>query len=229
LNVITKAQLLKPIFFVILAFDLLAIITQHEEWRYVSKPLLVLSLLGYFLNETDGMTGGLRTWMILALLLSWAGDVLLLFEARNDLFFLLGLGSFLLAHTCYIIFFHLIRLKEGIPGKLWPLLIVAVYYTALIYLLSPHLGDMKLPVRIYAIVISFMFMLAMHMIYLPAKKTGQWMLLGALLFVLSDSILAIDRFYYSFSPAGWLVMLTYGAAQFALVVGGIKYLKNLKP
>jgi uncharacterized membrane protein YhhN len=98
------------------------------------------------------------------------------------------------------------------------------YYAVLITVLSPHLGDMKLPVCIYGIVISFMFFLAMHMLSIPNKIAGRWMMLGALLFVISDSILAIDKFYSSFDFAGILIMLTYGSAQLFLVQGAVKYL-----
>ena len=73
----------------------------------------------------------------------------------------------------------------------------------LISWLSPYLGDMKLPVRIYGIVISFMFMLAMHMLFIKNKTAGKWMMIGALLFVISDSVLAINKFYQSFEAAGY--------------------------
>lgn len=51
------------------------------------------------------------------------------------------------------------------------------------------------------------------------------MLAGAALFVLSDSVLAINKFYQSFELAGLLIMLTYGAAQYFIVKGAIEYLR----
>ncbi|MEI9908514.1 MAG: lysoplasmalogenase family protein [Bacteroidota bacterium] len=69
-------------------------------------------------------------------------------------------------------FLHLIRVKENVRGNAWLLLIVVVYYVALIMLLSPYLDDMKLPVRVYGIVISFMFLLAMHMFFIKNKIAG---------------------------------------------------------
>ena len=103
-------------------------------------------------------------------------------------------------------------------------MIVVIYYAALITFLSPFLGDMKLPVRIYGIVISFMLMLAMHMLYIKHKIAGKWMMAGALLFVISDSVLAINRFYQSFEIAGVIIMLTYGLAQLFIVEGAIRYI-----
>jgi uncharacterized membrane protein YhhN len=68
-----------------------------------------------------------------------------------------------------------------------------------------------------------MFMLAMHMLYIKNKKAGQCMMMGALLFVASDSVLAVNKFYQPFEAAGIIIMLTYGLAQLLIVKGTIKY------
>ncbi len=106
------------------------------------------------------------------------------------------------------------------------MLIVVVYYLAIITFLSPYLGDMKLPVRVYAIVISFMFMLAMHMLFIKNKNAGRWMMLGSLLFVISDSMLAVNKFYGSFEVAGIIIMLTYGLAQLFITEGAVRYISS---
>lgn len=149
-----------------------------------------------------------------------------MFQQNDDLFFILGLSAFLIAHIFYIIFFHQLRVKENVKGNAWLLLLVVVYYAVLITLLSPYLHDMKLPVRVYALVISFMFMLAMHMLFIKNKIAGRWMMTGALLFVISDSVLAIDKFYQSFAIAGALIILTYGLAQLFIAEGAIKYITS---
>jgi uncharacterized membrane protein YhhN len=148
------------------------------------------------------------------------------FQQNDQLFFLLGLSAFLIAHIFYVVFFHSVRVKEGVKGNLWLLVIVVIYYAVLITFLSPYLADMKLPVRIYGIVISFMFMLAMHMLFIKNKIAGQWMMTGALLFVISDSVLAVNKFYQSFELAGVVIMLTYGLAQLFIVEGAIKYITS---
>jgi uncharacterized membrane protein YhhN len=187
----------------------------------------LLIILGvYFLFETNKFISAQKKWILLALFFSWTGDVLLIFQENKSIFFLLGLSAFLIAHIFYIFFFHSIRVIENIKSNLWLLVVVVIYYAVLITLLSPHLGDMKLPVRIYGIVISFMFMLAMHMLYIKNKVTGRWMMIGALLFVLSDSTLAINKFYQSFEAAGILIMLTYGLAQLFIIEGAIRYITS---
>lgn len=167
---------------------------------------------------------GLRKWILLALLFSWLGDMLLLFQENDPFFFLLGLSAFLAAHIFYIIFFHWVRVKEQIKSNIWLLLLVVAYYAALISFLSPYLGDMKLPVRVYGLVISFMFMLAMHMFFIKDRRAGRMMMSGALLFVISDSVLAINKFYQPFTLADPFIMLTYGLAQLFITEGAARYM-----
>jgi uncharacterized membrane protein YhhN len=106
------------------------------------------------------------------------------------------------------------------------MLAVAVYYFLLISLLSPYLGDLRFPVRLYGLVISFMFLLAMHMLYCKNKTAGLYFLAGAILFILSDSVLAINKFYRPFESAGIIIMLTYGLAQLFLATGAIRYINS---
>lgn len=214
------------LFFAILIADLVAVQLHYKIAEYIFKPLIVIWLLAYFILQLRVIRSNLKKWIMAALLFSWLGDVLLMSQDDNPLFFLLGLSAFLLAHIFYIFFFHFIRKEENIKSRWWLALIVAVYYALMISLLSPYLGDMKLPVRVYAVVISFMFMLAMHMLFIKNKKAGLWMMAGALLFVVSDSALAINKFYQSFETAGLVVMITYGLAQLFLTEGAIRYISS---
>jgi uncharacterized membrane protein YhhN len=208
-----------------LAAHLAGILISHQALQFISKPLIVIALIGYFLSATKKTA--FTKWVLLALFFSLAGDVLLLFQVKDDIFFLLGLSAFLLAHIFYILFFHRVRVNEAIEGRWWLLLIVVIYYAVLISFLSGYLGDMKLPVRVYGVVISFMLMLALHMGFLENKKAGRLMMAGALLFVVSDSVLAINKFYLSFEAAGVIIMLTYALAQLFIVRGAVAYLASV--
>ncbi len=211
---------------VVFAVHLAGIYRSNEMLQVFSKPLLVILLIVYFLSQTRIWNDTLKKWIPAALFFSWVGDVLLMFQGENQLFFLLGLSSFLLAHIFYIVFFHNIRIRENIKSSWLLLFIVVVYYAVLITLLSPYLGTMKLPVRVYGIFISFMFLLAMYMLFIKNKPAGRLMMTGALFFVISDSILAINKFYQSFEPAGIIIMLTYGLAQLFITEGAIKYIRK---
>lgn len=211
-------------FFLILIAELVSEGAQNKIAEYVFKPLIVIWLLAWFILRTRTVRSPLKKWIILGLLFSWAGDVLLMFQDDNSVFFLLGLSSFLVAHIFYILFFHFIRINENIRGRWFLLLIVALYFVVIIFILSPDLGEMSLPVRIYAVVISIMFMLAMHMLFIKNKTAGLFMMTGAMCFIISDSLLALNKFYYSFPMAGIFVMATYGLAQFFITYGANRYI-----
>lgn len=214
------------LFLLALAGDIIGIQLDNNLLQTIFKPLIIPTLIGYLDSQVKSLTAGLSKSIVLALLFSLSGDVMLMFQSKNDIFFLLGLSSFLIAHIFYIVFFHKIRVKEQVKSNIALLAIVVVYYVCLIALLSPRLGDMKLPVRIYGIVISFMFMLAMHMLSIKNKIAGKWMMWGALLFVISDSVLAINKFYQPFEQAGVVIMLTYGLAQLFIVKGATAYINS---
>ena len=211
-------------FFAALAGDIAGIVLENDLIQYICKPLIILSLAVYFASITKKDKNKLVRWILLALLFSWIGDILLLFQETDPDFFLFGLSAFLLAHIFYIIFFHRIRTLENIKSNILLVFIVAVYYAALIIWLSPYLEDMKLPVRIYGVVISFMLMLALHMLFSRNRIAGKWMTAGAVLFVISDSVLAINKFYQPFELAAVVVMLTYGLAQLFIVLGASRYI-----
>ncbi len=186
--------------------------------------MLLIILAVYFILSTNAVSSNLKKWITGALFFSWVGDILLLFVNNNAGFFLAGLSSFLIAHVCYIFFFHLVRMQENVRGKIFLLLPVLIYYVILMMMLSPSLGDMKLAVRIYGVVICFMLMLALHMLYIKDKIAGLMLMDGALLFVISDSVLAMNKFYSPFKGAGIIIMLTYGIAQLLITQGAIRYI-----
>lgn len=214
------------IFLFVLIIHVVGLCTGSRTTEIITKPLLLIVLIAYFIISTNSFSSGLKKWILGALFFSWIGDVLLLFVEDNPAFFLAGLSSFLLAHLFYIFFFHIVRIQENVRGKIFLLLPVLFYYAILMIILSPRLGDMKLPVRIYGIVICFMLMLALHMRYIKYSKAGLLMMTGACLFVVSDSVLAINKFYSPFKYAGVIIMLTYGVAQWLITRGAIEYISE---
>ncbi len=116
--------------------------------------------------------------------------------------------------------------KNGLSKNYWWFLPVIIYYIALIYILSPNLGDMKLPVRVYGIVISYMLIQALQTGRIKNIGAATLMIVGAVLFITSDSILAINKFYEPFEYAGIAIMLTYGIAQLLITVGAVRYITS---
>lgn len=214
------------LFLIILIINLVAVYSNYETLRFISKLLLVPVLALCLINQTASFNSNLKPWVLIALFFSWVGDILLMFEEKSSIFFLLGLGAFFIAQVFYIIFFHGIRMREYIRGNALLLLLVVVYYGVLIGILSPHLGSLALPVRIYGVVLSFMLLLAMHSTLGKNKNAAWWMTIGAILFVISDSLLAFNKFLSPFGNAGVIIMLTYGLAQLFITYGAIKYIKQ---
>jgi uncharacterized membrane protein YhhN len=180
------------------------------------KPLLLIPLMSIALLITNFPN---KKILFSALLFSWIGDILLLFVFKDGLFFIFGLVAFLTAHIFYVILFvkelNISRGKFTLrkPG----LLIVLIYMVIFLSLLIPHLGNLLIPVIIYSLVISAMLYTALLLAPHLPKPSSALLLSGAISFVISDSILAIDKFYYQLPYAGFLIMLTYLYAQGALV------------
>ncbi|HEY1870439.1 MAG TPA: lysoplasmalogenase [Chitinophagaceae bacterium] len=214
------------LFLTILFINLIAVYYNYETLRFLSKVLLVPVLGAYLINQTASFNFNLKPWILIALFFSWLGDILLMFEEKRSIFFLLGLGAFFIAQVFYIIFFHGIRMREYIRGNALLLLLVVIYYAVLIGILSPHLGNLTLPVRIYGVVLSFMLLLAMHSTLGKNKRSGWWMTTGAIFFVISDSLLAFNKFLSPFEYAGVIIMVTYGLAQLFITHGAIKYMRG---
>lgn len=212
------------LFVIVLAGDLIAIQFHDILLQSILKPLIIPVIIGYLNAQVKNSTKTISKWVLLALLFSLAGDILLMFMEKNSVFFLLGLSAFLIAHIFYIIFFNKVWNSEKVKNNYLVVAVVLVYYVALISILLPYLGDMKIPVLVYGFVISWMMMMALNMLFIRNKQAGQWMVTGAFLFVLSDSLLAMNMFYQPFASAGVLVMLTYGLAQFFIVQGVIIYI-----
>lgn len=222
-----KLRSLAAVFAVVLVIHLLALWVDWLMIAQITKPLLMITIAAYFMAAVKG-NSRLKIFILLALLFSWLGDVLLMFQSRDSLFFLLGLSSFLVAHLFYIFFFDKIRKQENLKSRIWTLLVIAVYYSVLITILNPWLGEMKFPVRVYGLVISFMLMLALHMFYLENKPAGKYMAAGAILFVISDSVLAVNKFFRPLPQADVVIMLTYALAQFSMVHGAYLFLSSVR-
>ena len=207
------------LYVLLLAANQLFIIWNAEMGRFISKCLLMPVLLCYFLLAAGNSTTRGKIFIALALLASWAGDVLLFFETIDNIYFMLGLASFLLAHIFYCIYFG--RLCKPIAAGRAAIvsLLVVFYGGTLLYILSPYLGDLKWPVRVYALVISLMLLLSLFVHIAKRSRASMLLASGAFFFVISDSLLAINKFYISLPFAGVAVMSTYGIAQLMIVSG----------
>ncbi|MGY8913701.1 MAG: lysoplasmalogenase, partial [Flavobacteriales bacterium] len=147
------------------------------------------------------------------------GDVFLLFDHISELYFILGLGSFLLAHVCYAFCFYLQRSsKTRIDFWIMTLLLIG-YGVALYILLYAHLGIIKIPVALYILAILIMVIMAYRRKIKVSGSSFLLVFIGALSFIISDSLLAINKFLIPLPYSNFLVMGTYAIAQYLIIKG----------
>ena len=195
------------------------------DLRFFSKPWLMPVLLLAYRRES-AVNDLFSRKIMLALILSWLGDVALMFS--GGAMFVAGLSFFLSAHIVYISYFRSIRSNRISFLKRRPVMLIAVFVFVfeLLYILWPGLGMMAGPVTIYAIVIGTMLAFAGWQYGKLSDATTHLFMAGALSFVLSDSMLAIARFRFPFPFSGTMVMLTYCLAQLLIVKGSVSHLRE---
>ena len=211
-----KSNWLK-LFVITAAAVILAIVFNAPAMYMIAKPLLMVTLLLYFLSESKGYPGW-RLLVTLALVFSWGGDVFLMLDDM----FVAGLASFLIAHVFYIIAYQ----KTGAAqGRIRPfeLIAFALYGVALIWVLYPGLGGMLIPVTAYAVVLLTMGLWALKRRGFTATASFKYVSTGVILFVISDSLIATNMFAFEVPGERLLVMSTYMSAQFLIIQGLLKH------
>jgi uncharacterized membrane protein YhhN len=179
---------------------------------YIFKPLTMVFVISIAATDAADRKSGYRNLIIAGLCCSLVGDVFLMLPSDR---FVPGLLSFLVAHLLYIGAF---RSRTFGLSSAWPAAACASYGILMLWFLFPHLGEMKLPVSIYLIVILVMAWQAFNRWVTNTQAGSAFAALGAVLFVASDSIIAIDRFYGRVLFADLLIMATYFSAQWLIAL-----------
>lgn len=160
------------------------------------------------------LVGGDRWLLVGALLLSALGDVFL--DLSGEQWFVYGLGSFLIAHLFYLTLFvrqWRRRLAASAARSIVAALFV-VFAAAMFTGLWPRLGEMRLPVAAYMCALTCMSVAAAL-----AGFRAWWVVVGAALFMLSDSLIAVAKFMSPLTLSGYLIWATYYVAQVLIALG----------
>ncbi|NKF21121.1 lysoplasmalogenase [Solimonas marina] len=185
---------------------LAAIVADWNEGRppifKLLKPLTTILIGILALTAPDSLY---RNVVLLALLLSLVGDVALMYESNPA--FLTGLGSFLLAHLVFMLAF-LHGVAQWTP-PLWAAIFLLYGVVLGVILVSRAEPALRMPVVIYALVLTGMAITALLRWQGLGGGTGAYALLGATLFVLSDSALGIRKFVGRYRGAQGLILSTY--------------------
>lgn len=176
-------------------------------FKPISTLLVIAAALVSFGEPAHHTTFSI--FVLLGLLFSLGGDVALMFQERKKAF-LIGLVLFLCGHVAYTVVFSLYGVWTG-----WDVLTVvllAAFGAAFFRLIKPNLGKLKLPVIFYMAIISAMVNRAAAAFVSPDFTREQaWMIAGgALLFYLSDVMLATNRFWKPWPYHRFSLALYYG-------------------
>jgi alkenylglycerophosphocholine/alkenylglycerophosphoethanolamine hydrolase len=183
------------------------------SWALKLFPILVLIHFSwqqlFFTQETT------HKLFIAGLIFSGFGDFFLDYDRVN--WFVFGLSSFLIAHL-----FYLFSLKPLVLKRMPIVVLYCLYGLGMFSLIYAGLGELFIPVLIYMTVL-----LLMGIVTLLSKKSNTWLIIGGISFIISDSLIGLDKFYLEIPYASFWIMITYYFAQFSLVKGMFEQKQSL--
>jgi len=203
----------KVIYAIFIFFSLIYIITlQYRPYpfSYLIKIIPILSLSLIPLLNISGNKGKL---IFSGLLFSAIGDIFLAAEGHKN--FIYGLSAFGFAHIMYITAFiknPVLKQKRSVLAFFF-----IIYAAVIEYFLLPVLGNMLIPATIYLLLLMFAGISSAI-----GKRNNLIIITGFMLFMVSDSIIAINTFLTSISHSSFWIMLSYFPAQFLIVYGSTR-------
>jgi uncharacterized membrane protein YhhN len=203
----------KALLYIFLAFAILFIgLLPFEPYpgNFAIKAIPALSLAVLAFIAVSGSRGKL---LFASLLFCAAADIAL--ELAAGRYFVIGLGLFLIAHILFIVTFS--RDFKAQKSQIPVIILLIVYAKMMAFVMTPSLKEMAIPVYIYLTAITLMAIFAA----LRASK-NDFTLYGAIAFIVSDSILAINKFMMPVPAADYLIMITYYLSLFLIVYGFLK-------
>ncbi len=174
----------------------------------------------YYLLQSQKLSG--PKWIFLiGLIAALLGDIFLLFEEEQ--YFLFGLSSFLIMQILYTATFIKNSFVPSILKYICSIILLSLFGYYMI-ILWPKLEGMAIPVFIYSLVIVLMTISAMMR---NQRLSGYgWVVIGAILFIISDGFIAWIKFISPLAGGGLMIMSTYLIAQYLIVIGFLKGEKN---
>ncbi len=207
-----QIQLLTFVFVLVGLADLLGLVINEPQLRYVTKPLITIVLAILYLVSVQQA----NVLYLTALCFSLLGDTLLLKIWGN--LFLYAVFSFMITQLLYI--FILSRtIKQYKPG---PLIMASIPFVltflAVILFVHESLGSLLIPITIYGLIITVLGGLSFYNYLEERSQPSLWMAIGVFLFIASDAVLAVKYFMISHRELelSLIVMLTYILAQYLI-------------
>ncbi len=206
------------LFLAVSILDIIGVILNLEWIRFIFKPLIIPSLMGLYYYSVDKM----NKWYLVALIFSFLGDVLLLDKFN---YFLFGIGSFLITQILFIKIIMGQLNKSSLGWKTMAVLPFLAFYVILMYKLKDGVEEFLFPVALYGITISIFGVVSL-LNYLGSKnsRSSKYLLFGATIFIVSDTMIALNKFHEPHIIYPATIMITYVLAQYLI----FKYMVRLK-
>ena len=173
---------------------------------YIFKPLTTILIMALAYHQTSTFTS-VHYWVFAGLFFSLIGDIYLML--KKD-YFLQGLIAFFIAHVAYVFAFVD---TVGFVFNAWLLGFLVIYAAAFISILNKHLGKLRIAVYVYAFILLLMVLTSYNFFQLSWHYTSLYAFVGALFFMLSDSVLAYRKFVKEHVWSQPVVLATYYIAQ----------------
>jgi len=206
-NNITKG--LTFLFFTVSILDIIGVAIHNSMLQAIFKPMIILSLMALYYFSVEKK----NNWYLLALAFSFLGDVLLM--DKNNLF-LYGIAAFLLSQILYIKIIGSQLKPSSLKQKITAIIPFLIYVIILLSILKSNLGEFLIPVVIYGITISIFGVVSLLNYFVSKTKISQVLLFGVILFILSDSMIALNKFHEAKAYYGVAIMITYILAQYLI-------------
>ncbi|MGB5320933.1 lysoplasmalogenase [Lutimonas sp.] len=216
------SKILLFVFLLVSLIDIIAILNNSSLWQTIAKPLIIPALLAYYITSSKSK----NKLYIGALIFSFAGDVLLLDKSN---LFLFGIGAFLITQLLYVYIFSKGLGKISRTNKIRAGIPFLVYFIVLITVLKPGLQDLFIPVLVYGLAISLFGTVALLNYLIKRDVISLRLFTGAVLFILSDSFIAFNKFHHERSFYPVIIMITYIVAQYLIATYILKSEKNTSP
>jgi len=230
------------LYLIIAALEVFSEVSGNETLKFFTKPLLMIVLVIFYARAKQGPVNKVHRLMIAAFMFAWVGDVALMFVSnapdgstlmgipKNPNFFLLGLVGFLITHILYTIAFAEVSDKNVaalLPKKFWVIGPLFIYMVALLSLLLPAIMQNAMtkpflaPVVVYSTAIAVMVLFSINRFHRVNDRSFILVFSGALLFMFSDSLIAINKFLQPIPYAGVAIMLLYCGGQLLIAKGSL--------
>lgn len=201
-----------------------------SEWtgnitlHYVSKPLIMICLIGYAWIETRTINHPIKKYFFAAMIFGWIGDINLMFTGQYSFALQIGMAAFLLGHCFYIVAY-----QSG--SNNWFSVRVGGSFAILLFIgisifLQSYLGEMATAIRLYGVVILVMASTAYHRRSRVSIQSYRLVFMGAVFFVASDAILLVNLFIRKEALLGVMLMALYIAAQTSICLGLVRQIQE---